>query len=194
MWGQPVEVQRSIAFWLRAGDEMDDVVIYPSKVKTLLTTAGSLLFIVLGLYLAKEPEAMRLPGWAVWAAPIAFYVGIPFFSLCFLYALYRLLSPKPSVVISLEGILDNASAVGAGMIRWEEIAEIYPYDFMGQRMLGIVPTDAETVIARQPFHKRILAKMNMGLVEAPFNIPQSTLPISVDELLIKIEERWRKTS
>ena len=165
---------------------MDDVVIYPSKLKALLMAAGSLLFVALGFYLASERVHRRLP---LWAIVVVAYIGIPFFGLSFLYMLYRLLFPKPSVVISREGIFDNASAVGAGMLRWEEIAEIYPYDFMGQRMLGLVPRDAEAVIARQPPLKRVLARMNRGLVQAPFNIPQTTLSIPVDELLKIIEER-----
>lgn len=166
---------------------MDDVIIYPSKVKTLLIAAGSLMFVALGVYLAAGRVHMRLP---LWAVVVSSYIGVPFFGLCFLYALYRLLSPKPSVVISREGIFDNASAAGAGLLKWEEIANIFPYDFMGQRMLGIVPRDAEAVMARQPPFKRLLAKMNRGLVQAPFNIPQSSLSVSVDELLREIEARW----
>jgi hypothetical protein len=170
---------------------MDDVVIYQRKLKTLLIAAVSLLFVAIGFYLADGLDAMRLP---LWVIVVTSYVGIPFFGLCFVYALYRLLSPKAAVVISREGIFDNASAVGAGMLKWEEIAEIYTYDFMRQRMLGIVPKDAEAVIARQPLFKRILARLNRGLVQAPFNIPQNTLSIPVDELLKKIEERWVITS
>jgi len=36
-----------------------------------------------------------------------------------------------------------------------------------------------------------MAKMNKGIGEAPFNIPQNVLPISVDELLSRVEERRR---
>jgi hypothetical protein len=36
-----------------------------------------------------------------------------------------------------------------------------------------------------------MAKMTKGIAPAPFNIPQTALPISIDELLRKIEERRR---
>lgn len=117
------------------------------------------------------------------------FSSISFFGLCLVYAASRLLFPKPSVVISRNGIYDNASAVSAGMLKWEEIAEIKPYNFMGNRALGIVPVDLETVIARQPLIKRLLFKMNKGLVNAPFSIPQVGLSVSVDELLKMINER-----
>jgi hypothetical protein len=98
-------------------------------------------------------------------------VGIPFFGLCLAYAIYRLCIPKPAVIISDEGIFDNASAVGAGMLRWEEIAEVYPYDIVGQRVLGIIPVKENDVIRRQPHINRVMAKMNRVIGVAPFNIP-----------------------
>ena len=151
-----------------------------------LIAGGSLAFVVLGIFLAIQHRIVLNPVEVI----IGSYVGVPFFGLCFLYAIYRLLLPKPSVIISSEGLFDNASAIGAGMLRWEEIKEIYLHEYLGQQMLGIVLKDAEPVIARQPSFKRILARMNGSLVGNPFNIAQVSLPISVEEMLEKIEERW----
>ena len=167
---------------------MNEVAIYPKKVKLLAIAVGALLGVILGFYLAQNRVAMELP---LDAIIITSYVGIPFFGLCLVYAIYRLLMPKPAVVISDEGIFDNASAVGAGMLKWDEIAEVFAYDFMGQRMLGIIPVNEEVVLGRQSRLKRVMAKMNKGIAEAPFNIPQNVLPISVDELLTRVEERRR---
>ena len=169
---------------------MNEVVIYPKKLKLLAIAMASLLFVIFGFYLGQNRVAMEVP---VWKFIVIAYVGIPFFSLCLVYAIYRLLVPKPAVVISDEGIFDNASAVGAGMLKWEEIAEVFAYDFMGQRMLGIIPVNEAVVLARQSRLKRVMAKMNKGIAPAAFNIPQSVLPISVDELLSRVEER-RRTS
>lgn len=167
---------------------MNEVAIYPKKVKLLGIAMGALLFVILGFYFAQNRVAMGLP---LEVIIITSYVGIPFSGLCLVYAIYRLLLPKPAVVISDEGIFDNASAVGAGMLRWEEIAHVFAYDFMGQRWLGIIPVHEEVVLGRQSRLKRVMAKMNKGIAEAPFNIPQSVLPISVDELLSRVEERRR---
>jgi hypothetical protein len=167
---------------------MNEVAIYPKKAKLLVMAIGALLFVILGFYLAQNREAMEL---SLRTIIIACYVGIPFSGLCLVYAIYRLLIPKPAVIISDEGIFDNASAVGAGMLTWEEIAEIIRYDFRGQPMLGIIPVNEEVVLGRQPLLKRVMAKMNKGIAPAPFNIPQTMLPISLDELLSRIEERRR---
>jgi hypothetical protein len=167
---------------------MNEVIIYPKKVKLLAIAISALLFVILSFYVAQNRVAMELP---LEFIIITSFVGIPFFGLCLVYAIYRLLMPKPAVVISDEGIFDNASAVGAGMLRWEEIADVFAYDFMGQRMLGIIPVNEGVVLRRQSRLKRVMAKMNKGIAPAPFNIPQSVLPISVDELLSRVEERRR---
>jgi hypothetical protein len=167
---------------------MNEVVIYPKRLKLFAIAVGALVFVVLGFYFVQNRVAMGLP---LWVIVITSYAGIPFFGLCLVYATYRLFIPKPAVIISDEGIFDNASAVGAGMLKREEIADIFPYSFMGQRMLGIIPVKEEVVLERQSPIKRVMAKMNRGIAAAPFNIPQNVLPISVEELLIKIEERRR---
>jgi hypothetical protein len=169
---------------------MNEVAIYPKKAKLFGIIMASLVFLILAFYFAQNRVAMGLP---VWFVIVTSYVGIPFLGLCLVYAVYRLLMPKPAVVISDEGIFDNASAVGAGMLRWEEIADVFAYEFMGQRMLGIIPVNEEAVLRRQSPLKRIMAKMNKGIAPAAFNIPQTVLPISIDELLSMMEERRRQT-
>ena len=126
------------------------------KVKLPGVAMGALLFVIIGFYFAQNRVAMGL---ALWTIIITSYVGIPFFGLCLVYAIYRLLLPRPAVVISDQGIFDNASAVGAGMFRWEEIADVFAYDFMRQRMLGIIPVNEEVVFGRQSRLKRVMAKM-----------------------------------
>ncbi|MEW6208222.1 MAG: STM3941 family protein [Acidobacteriota bacterium] len=146
---------------------------------------GALTFVATGIYFAVDRQSLRLP---LWVIVISSYIGVPFFGLGFIYACYRLFVPKPLLIINRDGIFDNASAVGAGMLRWEEIAEIFTYTFWGERFLGIIPINPETVMNRQSSIKRFLMKLNRGLKLAPINIPQPGLPMSVDELQSMIEE------
>lgn len=163
----------------------DEIAIYPGRIKMLGIAVGALAFVAAGIYFAVDHQSLRLP---LWVIVISSYIGVPFFGLCFIYACHRLLVSKPLIIINREGIFDNASAVGAGMLRWEEIAEIFPYTFWGQRALGIVPIHPEAVMNRQPLIKRFLMKLNRGLVQAPINISQSSLPMPVDQLQTMIEE------
>lgn len=164
---------------------MNELVIYPSKFKTVLIAVGALMFVCLGLGFAVWQDIAGIPFWKI---IIVSWVGIPLFGFSFLYACYRLIVPKPAVIISQQGIFDNASALSAGLVRWEEIAEISIYKFNMQRYLGIVPLDIEAFLQRQPVFKRWLMKINMHTGLAPINIPQITLRMKVDELMLRIQE------
>ena len=119
--------------------------------------------------------------------PEIFYIGAPVFSFALIYLGFRLLKPAPSVIINQEGIVDNTSVFGAGLIRWEEIEGMFIYTVMDNAFLGIVPVNLEAVLARQPTMKRFLFRMNKGMAQAPFAISGGGLPMSIEELFSKIE-------
>jgi hypothetical protein len=167
---------------------MDEVVIYPGKFKLVMIAGCALIFVCVGLAFAIWPDE---DGMTFWEFVIIKYVVIPFFGPCFIYAVYRLIVPKPAVIINRRGIFDNASAFPAGLIEWNEIDKVYTYEYCGQRFLGIVPLDVKTFLERQSIFKRWLMKVNTGLVVAPINIPQSVLPMKVDELMLTIQEYHR---
>src|SRR5579871_2417801 len=113
---------------------------------------------------------------------ISVYAGIPFFGLCLLYSLWRLISPSPVFVIDEEGILDNASAIAAGRVRWDEILGVETGDFSGQPFLSVITRDPDAIVARQSFYKRWLMRVNMGMGFPPVVVPQAILPMSVEDL------------
>ena len=165
---------------------MDDIVIYASKLKLLgmatvcLAFEGFFIhFLNYGLFEGRAPFKEYIPA--------ILYAGGPVMGLLFIYLSYRLLRPKPAVVINREGIFDNASLLGAGLIRWEEIKSVFTYEVMNHSVLGIIPVDLETIVARQSGIKRFFFRMGKGLdSRAPFVIPGSILPMSAEELLTKI--------
>jgi hypothetical protein len=158
--------------------EMDEIVIYPSRRRLTLSLFGSIGFVALGCLMLSKPGNRFSPlvvtclGWS----------AILFFGLIAVYAIYKLLRPSPAVVINRDGIFDNASASGAGLIRWDEVQEVFLDELMGNKMLSIVPRDFEVILARQPQHKKYLMRLNSGFVKAPINIPQVSLSISVEAL------------
>jgi hypothetical protein len=90
------------------------VEIYPSRGRLVLLGFVSLLFVLLGLWMGLGGEAPGIPGWRVVAGS---YLGVPFFSACLCYAAYRLIARRPALVLCLEGIVDQGSAVSAGLVR-----------------------------------------------------------------------------
>lgn len=170
---------------------MEDIVIYTKKRYLLAMAAGSLLLvsaciygIVYGFNISDRDSLGRF---FKAITPEIFYIGAPVFGLGLIYLGYRLVKPAPSVIINQEGIVDNVSAFGAGLIRWEEIESMFVYKVMDNAFLGIVPVNVEDVLARQSTMKKLLFKMNKGMAPAPFAISGGGLPISAEELLSRIE-------
>ena len=66
---------------------------------------------------------------------------------------------------------------------------MYSFEYRGQTIPGIVPGDEEVMLSRQSFPKRLILRINTGMLgmESLLNIPQTALPTSVEELLPRAE-------
>jgi hypothetical protein len=154
----------------------DATVIYSSRGKLLLMALGGGAFVALGLFLTDMEER---------AAGLA---AVVFFGLCALYAVWRLVRPTPALIIHPLGILDNASALPAGFLRWDEISGVFVARIKNQRFLAIALRDVNALLSRQSSLKARMMKVNILLTGAAINIPATTLPISLEELIQKIQE------
>jgi hypothetical protein len=160
---------------------MNEIVVYPRKFKMFLFAAGALWLFCSSLVFAIWPDEIGVS----WRVVIASWLGIPFFGLGFTYICYRLIVPKPSVILNHKGIFDNSSAFSAGLIEWNEIASFYIFEVRGHRLIGIVPLDVDAFLQRQTAFKRRLLKIKSG---PPIAIPQIAISMKIDELLLKIHD------
>lgn len=112
--------------------------------------------------------------------------------LCTLFLFYRLLVPRPALIIDNEGIVDNASAIvgGIGMLHWNEIAAVLLYGSAQQSYLVIVPHDMEMLQARQNVLSRIFANIFTRSLPSPISIPEWLLTMSAAEVLAQIRSRY----
>ncbi|AEI39020.1 STM3941 family protein [Paenibacillus mucilaginosus] len=169
--------------------EDKEIVEYPSTLKLAGLSIGAAIFVAGGAGLfawGQEEEDLELV--VVGAAGVLFFGG------ALLYLLYRLLRRRPSLMINAEGIVDHSSYTGGGRIRWEQIKDMTVYELMGQRFIGLELHDPEAFLAKQTPFKRILLRMNRGLVEAAVNIPQTGVRMPLDELHAVMMERWNAAS
>ena len=160
----------------------DAIVIYPSRKKLLLIAFGSALFVALGLCMIFFKPATT-------AERVVLMVCTAFAAFPLLFAMVRLLRPAPALVIHPSGLFDNASALSAGFLRWDEISCMGIASMKGQRSLAIVVKDLDALLARQSSFKAKMMKMNVGLLGAAVNIPANTLPISLEELIQTIQQK-----
>lgn len=161
-----------------------DIVFYPSRGKMLLLTLGCFLFV------ATAPLVWTTGSLFLRAIAV---VDVLFFGFGILCALRRLLNPSPALVIDSEGVVDTASAVGAGLLRWEEIESVAITEMGINRFLVIIPRDPSTVLARQPWLKREVMRANIGMVGGPVTIPENALSVSLEEVLMYLQNAASRT-
>lgn len=132
----------------------------------MVLLAVSSLLLVLCAPLLWNTGSLFVRTWAV--------ADVLFFGSCVLLALERLLEPRPVLIIDNLGIADNASAVGAGFIAWEEIAGASLRDLGASRFLVTSLRDPRAVLARQSPIRRGVMAANSGIVGSPVTIPGNT--------------------
>lgn len=91
------------------------------------------------------------------------------------------------------------------VVQWSEISSLVPYTraYLGRPYaeLAIVPKDPEAILARiidersRGFFSHFLARINVYFYRrsktlSPLKVPQVILPVSVDELIAMIQERF----
>jgi hypothetical protein len=157
-----------------------NIVIYPKTSKMLLLGLASLLFVGVSVFMVMNAEEMELSSVLVIALS---FLCIPFFSVGFIYTMYRTFHRKPSLVVDEGGITDNSSAISVGFVRWNDIKEMFLYEFMGQKFLGIVPKDEQAFFATMSPVKRRLMQVNNRMVKAPVNITQNTVSMPLEKVL-----------
>ncbi|WZY00205.1 STM3941 family protein [Bacillus sp. FSL W7-1360] len=170
----------------------DSMIIYPGKGRTLLFLILSIGFLAALVWAVLNRESIEEGAMGVTTAtapliPVIAALGIPFFSIPTGYLVYRLIKPKPSLRIDKEGIYENASLAGVGMIRWDEIERIGMYTLVGQKMIGIVPKDFDTFLQRQNGVKRAFSSMNKKK-EFPISIPQGASDVPLESVLAFAEQ------
>lgn len=162
----------------------DQYVIYPSRWRLILLALGALVFVGLGLVLGGIGTDEQLEGFLL---VITTYIGVPFFSLCFAYLVYRLIVRQPALIVNQNGIYDNASGLSAGWIRWDEVERLQIILFGSQEMIGVAVHNEEAVLNRQRWIKRFLMSRNRDLTGYIINIPMTSIPSSAEDLIEQME-------
>lgn len=170
----------------------DEVVVPLGKLKLILVVLGSLIFVVLGVWLVSV-DPNQLESSRRFASPrIIGYLCIAFFGVCGLLGIRKLFDTKPGLVFSSKGIIDNSSVVAAGLIPWSEITGFSEYQVKSTKMLIIHVKEPEKYANRGNKLKRALNSANMKLVGSPLSISSTSLGISYSELQKLAESSFKK--
>lgn len=165
-----------------------DLVIPLSKKKIVLLMLGALGFVALGAWvLAVADEIPRRDPAVLRAAGI---VAIVFFGFASVYALRKLFDAAPGLIINSRGIVDNSSAIAAGLIPWEQITELTVTTVQSQRLLTIHVRSPDLFLTQGNFMRRMAAKVNYKHYGSPVQISANALKVSFDELLALVRHHF----
>jgi hypothetical protein len=166
-----------------------------SKNKLILGLIGSILFIVLGIWFASEPENfvkpfLRNPG----TVRIVGIAAVFFFGLCFVFISKKLFDKKVGLRIDPDGITDNSNATSVGLIEWADVKAIGTAQVASTKFLIIMTDKPEKYIDRaKNFIAKQALKANQSMYGSPVAIVSTSLKIKFDDLEKLIEEEFRKS-
>jgi hypothetical protein len=157
------------------------IVIGLSKIKLvvllLLTVAGATLCVWLGLVVAPAGRHHPLLVGGIASA------GFTLCALSGMYVFRKLLDGRPGLVIDAEGIIDNASAVSAGRVPWQDIVRVEVASVGSQRFLTVLVADPRKYVGRGGRLHRWVNAANATMTGSPINISSGALRIEFDELV-----------
>lgn len=166
---------------------MNEFYVYAKKGRMVLLGFGALVFVLLGiLFIVLAPEAEAGERGMLTVIGI---VSIVFFGFCLVLYLKKLFDRSPMLIISKEGITDQATYTPAGLIRWEDIKDIQALRMFNQDFLCIFTHDPDLIMRRYTGFQRMLVKMNKGLSPAQAHIPLKMLKCSLPALMEEINKR-----
>ena len=161
---------------------MAPLVAYQSRIRLVAMLLASSLFVIVclaSIVFSRDAMSTRAIIFAV--------AGVLFFGLCAWFALSRLIRKKAAVVVDNDGLTDRASAIALGFIPWSDIvdAKVVQQDFRNSRhtFLGVSLRDPDKYLARCGPVARGVLKLNRRMSGYIVNIPQTTLSVTVEEIL-----------
>jgi hypothetical protein len=169
---------------------MQEVVIPLSKKKAALLIAGAVAFVSAAVWIWSCADGTTDAVTVKWLAAI----GAGIFGICGVYGCFKVFDDKPGLVVDVQGIVDNSSAVAVGRVPWSDISAITVGSISHQRFLTIHVHDPRKYIAGGGFVRRWLNAANAKLTGSPINIASNSLALSFDELELIVKDAFRTHS
>lgn len=166
----------------------------------VLGSLGSAVAVALGAYLCAAGLGLVAVANPPSSAPARFLFlatgasDLLFFGFCLAFYLGRIARfRRPIFEVGPEGILDHASALGAGFVPWEEVEGARVRRLLVPRLLAVEVRDERALLARQGPAKRLLMGVNRRIAGTPVLVPLGLLAVREDMLLWEIEKNLSRS-
>ncbi|MTG99170.1 MULTISPECIES: STM3941 family protein [Myroides] len=172
--------------------ENKEVVIPLSKQKIVLLILIGAVFVGLGIwFVAFPPPGNHMLLSNPYLLGIVGAMSIVFGSLVMFFLIKKMLDTKPGMVINREGVFDNATAVSAGLIPWEDIVGIEEVRVFSETFILIMVRNPEQYIEKVAnVWKRRMVASNCKHHGTPISISTNALKITRSKLLALLLEEF----
>ncbi len=172
-----------------------ETLIYRDRSKILFAIIGCIAFVAIGVWLLtiSNSEIVTSKGFRLFFNSPAFAKGsggaaIIVFGSLLIFLARKLFDTKPALVLTLNGITDNAGLNAAGFIPWSEIAGYDVFEMSGQKTLVVFVNDPDKYASLGNPITRKLNEWNANMVGSPISISTATLDIDMTELIQVFEK------
>ncbi len=168
-----------------------------SKNKLFLGIGGSILFVVLGIWIFSNASNFEEHTFRLLRNPIIVkgvgILGVLFFGMTGTFGLKKLFDKRAGLIIDSKGITDNSNASSIGLIEWNDISEIATKQVMSTKFILIKVTNPEAYIAKAKSKlKAKLMRSNMKMYGTPLSIASNTLKYNFEELEKLIHTQYER--
>lgn len=131
----------------------------------------------------------------IWGGVVGLIGGLPgavFFGvICLPYIVVRALRPRPSLIVSADGLTSNGHALDMGFISWDEVESIGTTSRGAFSSIVVTLRDPDAFLRRHRPVRRVLLQLNGKARLATVRIPGVNLPLPVTDVAEIMEARRR---
>ena len=162
-----------------------------NKKKTTQYLVAALLFTIAGALMIVTPQYfthstdLRLTKIIGYCCFVFFGLGVALFAI-------KIFNKKPGLILNKDGITDQTSAIGIGLIQWSDIKNIYLEKVSEHPFIMIEVKNPQQYLQKQknPIARRAM-EINMQLYKTPLHINISLLNINAADLLDKVQTHFK---
>ncbi|MEJ5106674.1 STM3941 family protein [Chryseobacterium sp. MYb328] len=175
---------------------METKVIKSSNKKVLLSIIGCLVFVILGILFIVVPHIFitRLINNTLLIQFIGLVAVFFFGFILIIMVKKRLFDKNMGIIVNEEGIIDNSSFVGVGLIKWDDIISIEKSNVASVNFLFIKVKNPEGYINISNGIKSKLLKANYRSYGTPISISSNFVYCNftqLEDMILSSFEKYR---
>lgn len=173
---------------------MEEKIIEISKIKIIGLIGLSLIFVLLGIWIAYYAPIVEIEilNNNILRKAIGF-LSIIFFGIMGILISKKLFEDKYGMKINDDGIYDNSTSINSGLIKWENIERIEKSKVVNQNFIRVIVNNPNEFIERQTnLLTRKNVETNFKKFGSPIQISTNGLKIGFNELYELITEEFNK--